>query len=152
MAGRESAACQIQEVIVLDTNIVSALIQDEPDRKIQTWIDGLPRSSVWLTAITVFEIRYGIERLPKSRRRQQLEDEFARVLDIGLQNRILALEADAAAIAAALAAKRKREGQPAELRDTLIAGIVISRRAEFVTCNTRHFRDLPIRVIDPWTV
>src|SRR5215216_2478162 len=101
MAGRGSAACEIPEVIVLDTNIVSALMQDEPDRKIQTWIDGLPRPSVWLTAITVFEIRYGIERLPKSRRRQQHEDEFARVLDIGLQNRILGLEADAAAIAAA---------------------------------------------------
>jgi len=138
-------------VIVLDTNIVSALMQDEPDRKVQTWIDGLPRSSVWLTAITVFEIRYGIEKLAKGRRRQRLEEDFARILNIALQDRILALEADAAALAAVLAAKRKREGQATDLRDTLIAGIVISRRAEFATRNTRHFRDLPIRLINPWT-
>ena len=135
--------------MVLDTNVASALMLDEPNANIVRWLDTLPPESVWLTSITVFELRYGIERLAEGRHRRQLEDAFDRVLNFGFQNRILPLDADAAAAAASIAAMRKRTGKSGELRDTLIAGIVISSRADLATRNVRHFQDLDMRVVDP---
>jgi len=137
-------------VIVLDTNVVSSLMRDEPDVGIAHWLNRLPEVSIWLTTITIFEVRYGIEVLPASRRRRRLEQEFGRVLNTEIQGRILPLDENAAAAASVIAATRRRSGRSSEIRDTLIAGIVISRRAKFATRNVRHFGDLEIHLIDPW--
>jgi predicted nucleic acid-binding protein len=138
-------------VIILDTNIISELMQAEPNPKVFEWLDGVPSESAWITAISVFELRYGIEQLATGRRRQRLQDAFSRVVDIDFHDRILPLDYDSAMATALIAAERKRFGRPAELRDTLIAGIVVSRRAElFATRNIRHFQDLDVRVINPW--
>jgi toxin FitB len=138
-------------MIVLDTNVVSALMRDHPDSKVTEWLDRLPEASVWLTAISVFELRYGIEILAAGRRRRQLEQEFARIIDTDLQGRILPFDKDAAAAAGSIAAARQKKGRPSEARDTMIAGIVVARGADFATRNVRHFQDLSIRVIDPWS-
>jgi toxin FitB len=137
-------------MIVLDTNVISPLMGNEPDQTIMAWFDGQPRESLWLTAITLFELHYAIELLPRGRRRQELERGIARIVDTGFQNRILDFDAEAAAAAAFVAAERRRRGRPVEVRDTLIAGIVTAHRADFATRNVRHFQDLDIRVIDPW--
>jgi toxin FitB len=138
-------------MIVLDTNVVSSLMRDHPDAKVADWLDRLPESSVWLTAISIFELRYGIEILAAGRRRRQLEHEFARVVDTDLQGRILPFDNEAAAAASLIAAARRKTGRPSEARDTMIAGIVVAQRADFATRNVRHFRDLSINVIDPWS-
>ena len=138
-------------MIILDTNIISELMQAEPNPKVFEWLDGVPSESAWITSISVFELRYGIEQLATGRQRQRLQDAFSRVVDIDFHDRILPLDYDSAMATALIAAERKRFGRPAELRDTLIAGIVVSRRAElFATRNIRHFQDLDVRVINPW--
>jgi len=138
-------------VIILDTNIISELMQAEPNPKVFEWLDGVPSESAWITSISVFELRYGIEQLATGRQRQRLQDAFSRVVDIDFHDRILPLDYDSAMATALIAAEHKRFGRPAELRDTLIAGIVVSRRAElFATRNTRHFQNLDVRVINPW--
>jgi len=137
-------------VIVLDTNVISPLMSSEPDKTVVGWLDRFPWESLWITAISLFELRYGIEILAAGRRRQQLERALGRVLDEGFQDRILAFDRDAAAAAALIAARRKQSGRPTEIRDTMIAGIVTARRAEFATRNVRDFQNLDIRVIDPW--
>ena len=137
-------------MIVLDTNIISSLMRTEPETRIISWLDQQTEPSVWVTAVSIFELRYGIEILPESSRRRQLEREFTRVIGTDLENRILPLDDNAAAAAASIAAQRKQSGRPVEIRDTLIAGIVVSRRADFATRNVRDFQDLDIRVIDPW--
>jgi len=48
-------------------------------------------------------------------------------------------------------AARRRAGRGGELRDAMIAGIAIARHATLATRNTRHFADLPMAVVDPWT-
>jgi len=63
-------------MIVLDTNIVSAMMRRDVDAKVRDWLDSLPPESIWVTTITIFEVRFGIEILAKGRRRQQLEDDF----------------------------------------------------------------------------
>jgi len=110
-----------------------------------------PPESIWTTAITVFEIRFGIEVLPTGRRKDQLEIAFARSLKEDLQERILDFDRDAAREAGTMAARRQLAGRPLDFRDLEIAGIAAARRATLATRNTRHFSDLGIDLIDPWT-
>jgi len=79
-------------VIVLDTNVVSALMRIEPDPVVVSWLDGLPPESVWTTSITVFEVRLGLEILASGRRRRQLEEAFAQALEEDFEGRVLPLD------------------------------------------------------------
>jgi len=137
-------------VIILDTNVLSALMQAEPHVRVIDWLDRQAPESIWITSITLFESRLGLALLPEGRRRQALEAAFERLLNEDLQNRVLGFDAAAALEAAMLAAARQRAGRPADLRDTQIAGIAAARRASIATRNLRHFQDLSVPVINPW--
>lgn len=138
-------------MIVLDTNVLSALMRKEPEPAVVRWLDNQPSESIWITSITLFEARFGLELLPKGRRRQSLERALAQLLEEDLENRILDFDTAAAAEAAMLAAQRQRSGRPVDMRDTQIAGIALARRATLATRNVRHFEDLKITVVDPWS-
>ena len=137
-------------MIILDTDVVSGLMRPEPDVALGKWLNGQPAQSIWTTAITVFEIRFGIDLLPVGRRKHQLEISFAHSLAEDLRERILDFDHDAAQEAARMAAHRPLAGKRVEFRDVEIAGIVASRRATLATRNTRHFEGLGIDLIDPW--
>jgi hypothetical protein len=138
-------------MIVLDTDVASGLMRPNRDPRLVSWLDACPPESMWLTAVTVYELRYGVEALPEGRRRDELDRAINRALTDDFGGRVLPLDEAAAAIAASLAVSRKRQGRPIEIRDTLIAGIVLSRQAELATRNIRHFRDLDVSVVDPFT-
>jgi len=137
-------------VILLDTNVVSALMQREPDRKVLAWLDNLPPESIWTTAITVFEVRMGLELLVAGRRRRQLEDAFAKALEEDFEGRVLTFDLPAAQAAGRIAAEQRRAGRPIEIRDVQIAGIAIARKAALATRNLRHFEGLNLALVDPW--
>lgn len=138
-------------MILLDTNVVSALMAHESDWTVATWLDEQPSESVWTTSVTVFEVRTGLELLPDSRRRRRLEEAFEQVLTVGLQGRVLPFDRTAASIAGGLAARQRRAGRPAEVRDIQIAGIAAARKATLATRNLRHFEDLDLNLVDPWS-
>jgi predicted nucleic acid-binding protein len=136
-------------MIVLDTNVVSALMHPTPDTKVFEWLNRQPRTSIWTTSITVFEVSFGLRIMAEGRRRNALIEEFAGVLqDLG--QRILMFDSDAAERAAELMAARRKEGRSVELRDTMIAGIVSSRHASLATRNIAHFKDAGVPLINPW--
>lgn len=137
-------------MIILDTNVLSAMMRRDVDPKIRDWLDNQPSESMWVTAITVFEVRLGIEILAKGRRRKQLEEDFVQTIAVDFDGRVLDLDHTAAEKAAALCAQRRLRGRPIDMRDTLIAGIAVSRRAQFATRNVKHFEDLEVAVINPW--
>ena len=137
-------------MIVLDTNVVSAMMREEPDAAVRDWLDRNPLQSLWLTAISVYEIRFGIETLAYGRRRRCLEDEFALAIAVDFEARVLPFDEAAAGIAARLASQRRRAGQTIDTRDTMIAGIALARHADLATRNIHHFQDLDMRVVDPW--
>ena len=76
--------------------------------------------------------------------------DFAECVQDELENRVLQFDADAGTQAAQIAAERKARGRPEDMRDIFIAGIALARRATLATCNTRHFDDLSVRVVNPW--
>ena len=137
-------------MILLDTNVLSALMRTEPDGVVVAWLDRQPRVSVWTTAVTVLEIRHGLALLPAGRRREVLAAGFAWLVDTLLDRRVAPFDAAAAERAAELLAARGRGGRPAELRDTMIAGIAEACRATIATGNMRHFAGLSVPVVDPW--
>ena len=137
-------------MIILDTNVLSALMRKVPDAQVVAWLDRQPAESIWITSVTLFEARFGLALLPDGKRRAALVSEFARLLDEDLENRVLDFDAGAAVEAAELAARRQKAGRPVDIRDTQIAGIALARRAALATRNARHFADLEIKVIDPW--
>jgi len=138
-------------MIVIDTNVLSAFSTAAPDARVLGWLESQDRSSVWTTSVTIYEVLFGLELLPPGRRRSDLEQRFAGAIEEDLEGRILPFDLAAAASAATLAARRRREGRPVEIRDTLIAGIALSRGASLATRNTRHFRDLGVDLVDPWS-
>ena len=138
-------------MIILDTDIASGLMRSERDPRLVEWINTCPADLLWLTSVSVYEIRLGIESLLIGRRRDQLNHAFDRTLAEDFQGRVLPFDEMAAQIAAALAASRKGHGLNIGIRDTWIAGIAISRRAELATHNVRDFQDIDISVIDPFT-
>lgn len=137
-------------MIVLDTNVVSALMRREPDPSVVAWLDGLPPESIWTTAITVFEVRLGLEILAPGRRRRQLEDAFEKALEEDFENRVLPFDQAAAQAAGRIAAERRHAGRTVEIRDVQIAGIVHARKGTLATRNTRHFEGCGLLLIDPW--
>jgi predicted nucleic acid-binding protein len=137
-------------VIVIDTNVLSALMRQVPEPPVIEWLDRQAAESVWITSITLFEARLGLALLPKGRRRQALEAAFDKLMVQDLEGRVLDFDQPAAEAAALLAARRQRDGLSIDMRDTQIAGIVVARRAKFATRNVRHFSDLNVEVINPW--
>ncbi len=144
-------------MIVLDTNVISALMRREPEKPVVKWLDAQPAASVWITAITVMEIRFALQSMPpqsmtKTRRQDALLRSFELMLKNMIEGRVASFDAEAGIHAAELMAQRKRVGRPAEVRDTMIAGIILANRATLATRNTQHFKDLPLTVINPWEI
>jgi hypothetical protein len=135
-------------MIILDTNVISDVMQVKG--AVAAWLDGQPRTSVWTSSITIFEIRYGLEILTPGKRRSEQEAAFTRLIGEKLDGRILWFDEAAAHEAALLMARRHLAGAPRDLRDTMIAGIALAQRATLATRNVRHFNDLSVPVVDPW--
>ncbi|HEX4177810.1 MAG TPA: type II toxin-antitoxin system VapC family toxin [Rhizomicrobium sp.] len=137
-------------MIVLDTNVLSALMREAPITQVLAWLDLQPRLSVWTSAITVMELRYGIELLASGRNKRRLAQAMEQLIVEKLGARIAPFDTAAAEQAARLMAARERAGHPGEVRDTMIAGIVLANHASLATRNTRHFADLSVPVVNPW--
>jgi predicted nucleic acid-binding protein len=137
-------------MILLDTNVLSALMRQEPDAGVIRWLDRQPRQSVWTTAITVFEIRFGLQILAAGKRRTSLIGSFEKLLGDVLERRVAPFDSEAAGHAADLMAIRQKEGRPGELRDTMIAGIVLASHAVLATRNVTHFTEISSSVVNPW--
>ncbi len=139
-------------MVILDTNVLSALMQTTPERAVVDWLDRQPAESIWITSITLFEVLFGLALLPAGRRRRGLELAFAQLLAEDLENRVLDFDTAAATAAATVAAARTKAGRPADIRDTQIAGIALARRATLATRNMRHFSDINLPIVNPWSV
>lgn len=138
-------------MILLDTNVVSALMRLEPDAAVTIWLDSQPRSSIWITSITVMELRYGLQSMPKGRRRDGMLQALEKLLAEKIEGRVAIFDTPAAEQSGDLMALRRSKGRTVDYRDTMIAGIALSNRATLATRSTDHFADLSVPVVNPWT-
>ena len=138
-------------MIVLDTNVVSELMRPAPHQQVVVWTDRQPVSEVFITAITLAELWYGIGRLPAGRRRTELAEVFEEMLTEDFEHRVLDFDRVAAAHYADLVVGRERIGRPISMADAQIAAICRSHGAAVATRNVDDFADVGIDVANPWT-
>ena len=136
-------------MIILDSNVLSELMRPKPETRVIAWLDRQPPTSIWTTSVTVFEICFGLQVMPAGRRRAIYTQGFEGLLN-GIDHRIAPFDTEAAQQASALMASRKLQGPSRELRDTMIAGIVLARHATLATRNVSHFDDVSATLVDPW--
>jgi toxin FitB len=139
-------------VIILDTNVLSGLMQKVPEAQVVAWLDKQSSHDIWITTISVFEVRYGLNALAEGAKKDMLMERFEDLLTQDLAQRIVVFDNRAAQAAAQLAAQRKARGRPVDFRDTFIAGIALAQGATLATRNVRHFDDLTTPVVNPWSV
>jgi predicted nucleic acid-binding protein len=137
-------------MILLDTNVISELMHASPHQNVLLWMDSQSRSSLWVTSISIFEVIYGLEIMASGQKQTGLRNAFDVLLN-KFADRIAQFDQSSARRAAELMASRQRKAAPKDLRDTMIAGIVLARHASLATRNVTHFADLNATVINPWT-
>ena len=136
-------------MIILDTNVVSELMRPKPEPRVIAWLNLQPRTSVWITSITVFEVHFGLQTMPRRKRRDAYAQGFEDLTE-RIGGRIAPFDSEAAEQAGALMSARQAQGRPRDFRDTMLAGIVLSRHARLATRNVRDFEDIAGALIDPW--
>ena len=135
---------------LLDTNVISELAAARPNPRVVQWIDDLDPNTVYLSVITIGELRKGIEKLPDSRRKETLRDWLSNDLLIRFSGRILLLDIEAMLTWGTLMAERERQGKPLPAIDSLIAALALRHQCCLVTRNEDDFKEAGITVINPW--
>jgi len=137
-------------MIVLDTNVISEIMQPAPNPRVLRWLDKQPPQSIWITTVTLYELRYGLHAMSAGKKQAALLTTLGRWLDEVVEHRIATFDQEAALQAAYLGAMLKQKGRLRDPRDTMIAGIVVASRAKLATRNVKHFEDIAASVINPW--
>jgi len=137
-------------MILLDTNVLSELMRPVPEEGVEQWLAAQPDASVFTSAITEAELRFGLALLPPGKRQFALAAVIEEMLRDDFSGRILPFDSSAAVAFAGIAATRRQAGRPISQADAQIAAIVRSRGAVLATRNVADFEDCGIEVIDPW--
>jgi toxin FitB len=137
-------------VIVLDTNVISEMMEESPAAQVRSWLDAQPLSNLFTTSVTQAEILYGIELLPHGRRRTALAHTASEMFMTRFGDRILGFGTEASLLFAQISASRRRAGRPISQFDCQIAAIARLHDATLATRDTRDFEDCGLRLINPW--
>lgn len=137
-------------MIVLDTNVVSELMRPTPADAVVSWVDAQPAAEVFLTAVTVAELLYGIGRLAEGARKAALAEGVEAMLYEDFDNRVLAFDGAAAAHYADIVVRREGAGRPISMADALIAASCRSHNAVLATRNVSDFAETGLTIANPW--
>lgn len=139
-------------MILLDTNVLSELMRPVPDVKVLRWLDSHPEGDIWVSAITVAEIRLGVCLLPDGRRKETLSGLAERMFDEDFSGRCLSFDASAAVEYASIVATRTRLGRPISVEDAQIAAIARAAKLVLATRNLKDFAGIEgLGSVDPWS-
>ena len=136
---------------LLDTNAVSESIKPRPNPGVVAWLAGVEEEGVFLSVITLTELRYGVERLAPGRRRKQLDRWLQQELPLRFEGRILPIDALVAETCGKLMARTESLGRPIEARDAFIAATAQVHQLTLVTRNVSHFETTVKSILTPWT-
>ncbi len=138
-------------MIILDTNVISELMREEPHDNVKEWVASQKLTNLSLTTIAIAEIQRGLVRLPKGKRRNILEKNFFVFITDAFGDRIFSFDEEAAYIYDDIAAKREKDGYNTDAVDLMNAAIVKLQNASIATRNIKDFEGCGIKVINPWT-
>ena len=137
-------------MILLDTNVISEPQRQKPNTHVLEWIDAQALETLYLSVITVAELRAGIALLPMGKRRTTLHDNLENRLLPMFANRVLSFDMAATKTYAQLLAKSRAAGLAIETADAFIAAIALSNCFTVATRDTGPFEAVGLQVINPW--
>lgn len=137
-------------MILLDTDVVSALMKPTPIQAVLDWLDGEDAAQLYLSTISIAEIRYGLRILPDGKRRRDLDNRFERFVARGFEHRILGFDERAAHFYGDLMGHRKEIGRPMSILDGQIAAIARARLFAVATGNVRDFEECGLDIVNPF--
>jgi predicted nucleic acid-binding protein len=135
---------------LLDTCVISELVAKEVNPKVVEFVDSLDSDDVYLSVITLGEIAKGIEKLPKSKRKQELHIWLTEDLLVRFDEKIVPLDTNVLLEWGFLAARLESKGKILPAMDSLIAATVLTHKFALVTRNVEDFNSANIEIINPW--
>lgn len=135
---------------LLDTNVISELTATQPNQQVLDWLDNLDPQGVYLSVITIGEIQKGIEKLPDSSRKQQLQEWLNDRLLVRFAGQILAPDVNVMLTWGVLVARLEQSGRPLPAIDSLIAALAYHFHCTLVTRNEKDFHHAGLNVHNPW--
>jgi toxin FitB len=138
-------------MIVLDTNVVSEIIRSKPEPRVLLWLKSCLLSDLFISVLTLTEMRFGAALLPESMEKQILNGRIDEVLRSTFENRVLAFDTSAAEICAKLMASKKAHTPLLKVVDLQIAATAISNNFAVATRDLNDFKHKGLNIINPWT-
>jgi len=135
---------------LLDTNVISELIKSKPDNNVLHWIDETEETILFLSVLTLGEVRHGIERLHPGKRRGRLESWLTVDLRLRFQDRILTVSEAIAERWGALSARGAKKGRPVPVIDGLLAATALHHDLMLVTRNDTDVTGTGVPTLNPW--
>ena len=136
---------------LLDTNVVSEWMKPRPNPGVVAWLADVDEDRVFLSVITLTELRYGIERMPPGHRRKRLDEWLDEELPLRFEGRILAIDPAVADACGKVVARSETLGRRLEAMDAFLAATAEVHRLTLVTRNTSDFQPMVKGVLNPWT-
>ncbi len=139
-------------MIVLDTNIISEVMRPQPSPAVLTWLDQQDTPNLFVTTITLAEIRYGLRVMPDGERKRRITTQFEAYIGRSFEGRILDFTAGSASHYADIMSYRRTIGLPMSMADGQIAGIASAHYFAVATRNTKDFEQCGLELINPFVM
>ncbi len=137
-------------MILLDTNIVSAVMAPSPERSVIDWLNRQETATLYLSTVTLAEIGYGLWTIPHGKRRRALEAQFDKFIVEGFEHRILGFDTRAARLYGGVMGHRKALGRPLGILDGQIASIARANHFGVASRNVRDFEECGLDLFNPF--
>lgn len=136
---------------LLDTNVVSEWMKPRPNPGVIAWLANVDEDRVFLSAVTLTEIRYGIDRMAAGNKRKRLDEWLNDELPLRFEDRILGIDAPVADLCGRMIARSEAVGHRMEVMDAFIAATAENHSLTLVTRNTSHFQPPAKSLLNPWS-
>ena len=134
---------------LLDTCVISELVKTSPNPIVLDWLNNTPSEGLFLSVITIGEIRKGLTKLPDSKRKNKLTEWLNTLLE-DYQDRIYSIDLAVAENWGVMQGKAEKSGMPMSSMDSLIAAIAYTHNLVLVTRNTNDFKATNLPINNPW--
>ena len=136
---------------LLDTNVISEPTKARPNAGVLAWLADVDEDHVFLSVVTITELRYGVERLATGKRRDHLDRWLRKDLNSRFEGRILPVDVEIAEMCGKIVARSESVGRPIEPRDAFIAATAVVHGMTLVTRNASDFEATVKLIVSPWT-
>ena len=135
---------------LLDTNVVSEWVKPQPNAGVIAWLAEVDEDRVFLSVVTLAEIRHGIERLAAGARRKRLDTWLRDELPLRFEGRVLSVDEAVADSWGKVVASREASGRPIGVMDAFIAATANVHALKLVTRNASDFKSAVNEIVNPW--